>query len=292
MSDNVNRSSYLGGSDSAKVLGEHAFEGPRSVYEKLKQGEDYEEKDLSGNKDIQRGNFCEPLALDEISSCYPSLNDEDVYERFDDGGGHDNQVFLRHPDKVYIGGHPDGISIDPFDGTATVHEVKAPRSKSVKYIKKNGIPSRYYWQVLHYGGIVDAQTEENVQCVVWVWNCDKWDVERYDVEYNADGIAALFERYSRFWAYAQEGIEWEKTDLGVDYDYEPNVVSSDKLSTWLRQYGRIHSTFKEAKEQKKDLKGKILSAIPKGTDRIEGDTHYAKIKNYSNSTHLIVRDKS
>jgi predicted phage-related endonuclease len=286
--DTVSRDTYIGGSDAAKILGKHMFDSRRSVYEKLCPLYDYEPKDLSENKDVKRGVVCEDHALDEIRDLFPSLNGESVYDAFDEGIGQNNQIYLRHPDRKYVGGHTDGISISPLEDVVRVHEVKAPRSTSIKRIEKNGIPDRYFWQLQHYMAIVSAQTEFDVEGTVWLWSCDEWANIRIDVEPRTELWEDLFAHYDEFWAHAQEEIPFEDTPFR-DKDTDRDVYRSDKMSARLSEYYKLHKTFKTAKKQKKRLKREILSNVDEET-RIEGENHYAKIKNYSNSTHLYVRE--
>jgi len=59
----------------------------------------------------------------------------------------------------------------------------------------------------------------------------------------------------------------------------------------LAEYYQIRSTWKESEDEMKSLKTEILSNL-EGESRIEGDKHYATVKEYKNSTHLTVREKS
>jgi len=282
---------FIGGSDIAKILGEHAFEGPKSVYQRLRDGVDTASEDLSDNRDIMRGVACEPKALDRIREQYPSLNSEKVRSVFDAGGGRDGQIRLQHPNKPYLAGSVDGMSIDPFGGSAVVHEVKSPRSSGIKRIEKRGIPSRYFWQVQFYAGIANEIYDGTVESYVWLWNCDKWDVERIEVEWQPERFERIVDVCDRFYAFASEDIPFEETDLGdQNEEVDRDVYSSEEMSAKLSAYHNIHQNYKRLSELKADLKREILSQLD-GEEKIDGRDHYAKIQRRSNATYLTVRER-
>jgi len=97
--------------------------------------------------------------------------------------------------------------------------------------------------------------------------------------------------YDEFWAHAHEEIPFEDTPFTDKSETDRDVYRSERMSALLSEYHDIHETFKTAKERKKELKREILSNLD-GEKKIEGENHYANIKNYSNSTHLYVRENS
>ena len=290
--DEVSRRSYIGGSDAAKVIGKHNFAGPESVYKNIRGTvPESEQEDLSKNRHIMRGNHCEPIALSRIKEEYPSLNGPEVRGRFDEGSGIQGEIFLRHPEYDFIGGHTDGLSIDPLTEHITVHEVKSPTSSSIDYVEKNGIPPRYYYQLQHYMGIAHAKGAREVEGRLQLWSCDEWDLITIPVDFNKSEFANLVENYKTLWENARvEDRPIEESNFKVRTTEKKDTYTSDRVDELLRSYYEAHSNFKEAKERKKKLKSKILSQSDDAS-RLEGEDHYATIKDYSNSTHLRVREK-
>jgi len=294
MSNTVERKEYIGGSDSAKLMQEHRFGGPKDVYDKVSPQVDYTPEDLSENRDIMRGNMVEPIAFDQIQNEYPSLNSTPVRDELDSGGGIGGQIFLQHPENPYVAGHPDGLSMDPFDDSVIVHEIKAPRSSSISRIRKQGIPSRYFYQVQHYMGIVHEQTDSEVKGIVWPFSCDDWEPFPIQVQFREDLWSDMSRLYQNFWQrVVVEDETWDSVneDLFGGENEKAEVYESEKMSDMLAEYYEIRSTYKEKKDDMKSLKTEILSNL-NGESRIEGDTHYATVKEYSNSTHLTVREKT
>jgi len=199
MSNTVDRDTYIGGSDSAKLMQEHRFNGPKKVYDKVSPQVEYTPEDLSENRDIMRGNMVEPIAFEQIQNEYPSLNSTPVREALDSGGGIGGQIFLQHPKQPYVAGHPDGISMDPFDNSVVVHEIKAPRSGGISRIRKHGIPSRYFYQVQHYMGIVSEQTDSEVKGIVWPFSCDDWEPFPIEVQFRENLWHKMSTLYRNFW---------------------------------------------------------------------------------------------
>lgn len=288
-----NRGSYIGGSDAAALLGKHSFKGPASVYKKLLEGSEYEEKDLSGNRHIQRGNYIEPIAEARIEQDHPSLNGENVEDIFDCDPKTD-QIYLEHPRLTYVAGHTDGISLDPFGDTAIVHEIKAPTSSSINYIERHGLPDRYFYQIQHYMGIASALTDQyEVTGKIQIWSCDQWDVRTFEIERRPDLFSKLTGIYESVYEAATDGIPFDKCQAFnfVDVEDSGGVYTSEKMTDMLEEYYEAYQTYKAMKEKKSDLKGKILSQL-NGEERIEGEDHYATVKYYDNSTHLSVREHS
>jgi len=287
------RHTYIGGSDAAALLGKHAFKSPAEVYKKLTDGSNYEEKDLSGNRHIQRGNYIEPIAEARIEQDYPSLNGDNV-ERIFDRDEKTDQIYLEHPDLPYVAGHTDGISLDPFGDTAIVHEIKSPTSSSIEYIERHGIPNRYFYQIQHYMGIAAALTDEyDVTGKLQIWSCDDWDVRTFEIERRPQLFSKLTGIYEKVYEAAQSGVPFEECQVFnfVDVEDSESVYTSERMEDMLADYYEAYTTYKEMKSKKSDLKGKILSQL-NGEERIEGDGHYATVKYYDNSTHLSVREYS
>lgn len=285
------RHRYIGGSSAAALVGKHAFKSPKEVYQKLLEGDDYQEEDLSGNRHIMRGNAVEPIAEARIREDHPSLNGENVEEVFDCDERTD-QIYLEHPQYSYIAGHTDGISLDPFGSEAIVHEIKAPTSSSLEYMERHGISDRYFYQLQHYMGIAAALTDQHeVQGKLQIWDCDEWDVRTIQIERRPDVFEKLVSTYTFVWQEAQHDVPFEKCQAFnfINTEDSDKVYTSPYVEDLLAEYSEVHRTFKESKERKSELKSKILSQLD-GETRIEGDHHYATVKYYDNSTHLRVRE--
>lgn len=246
----------MGGSDAAAAMGETPYRSRHDIYSKLLGH--VEDKDLSDVPDVQRGNDVEPRAIEWIKENHDrNLNSQAVRKAVDDGGGHDDQIFLRHPEHEWIGGHPDGVG---HNGKSfNVWEVKAPRSRKVQTIKRHGVPRSYYWQLQHYMMILLARWD-NVMGYLAVWDCDAWRPFVYEVKPSFQDQAALLSEYKDL----KMCVDMQMPPSEAPYaqvEYE-DQIETDEYDPLLQEYVNTRDTYYESKDRKDELKGEILTNLP------------------------------
>jgi hypothetical protein len=249
----VDRSTYIGGSDAPAIQGATDYKSRRDVWELLR-GE-REPADLSGNKHVERGNRMEPYVERDISAQDPWVNSEQIHDTFSDGGGHNGQIFLRHPDEPRIGGHPDGIGMT--DDFYTLYEIKCPTMRSVKDVLSHGPKPRYYWQIVHYGMIMRRIADKPVRAFLAVFDYNRWTPYYIPVPLYDEDIDVLYENEKDMLFAAENGIPPTPKPYADETHFE--VVRNNELEPLLQEYEQTKEQERNAKNKKKELKPKILS---------------------------------
>jgi len=289
MSEEIDRSTYIGGSDAAALMGKHQYKTVRDVYDKLQGNKDL---DLSGNKHVQRGNEMEPLIVDWLhENLDPTINDPTIYELFDAGDASD-QIFLQDDEHPFLGGHPDGIGWgDPTTYDAVVYEIKAPASSSMDRLKRHGIHARYYYQVMHYMMIINRGEFEAKRGVMVLWDYDAWKPLFVNVWYDEEKAEELYERCQDMYFSAQVGSFPDFPNISNE---ERHLYEGPKpMESMLQDYHQVHNKIKELKDRKADLKAKILSALD-GENTIQTPNYRADVKydwGRYDSTRLTVSER-
>ena len=269
----IDRSTYVGGSDAAALVGQNKYKTVRDVWDKLRGKTD---TDLSGNPHIERGNDLEPVVERWIKeNLDPTINDEARFERFD-AGDESDQIFLRHPNADFIGGHPDGMGRgDPTEEGSVIYEIKVPSSTAMDKIKRHGIPSRYYWQVQHYMMIANTDTHPVETAYMVIWDCDDWGNPLFlTINNSPENAQELEERSRNVYFAAQKGLLPDFEDIP---DSEIETRSDEDIESLLADYYEVKEELSEAKGEKERLKSKILTAL-KGREFWQGEEYSADIK--------------
>lgn len=257
----MKRTDYIGGADSAALLGRHMYRSRRAVW-LAKRGETAD-LDLSGNPHVVRGEFLEPYVEKYIrDNIDPTINNEDAWQKHDaliraerripqrDPGA---QIMLLnrepHPatGKPYIGGHPDGV------GEEVLWEIKCPTSYKLARITREGLPAEWTFQVQHYMMLTGLLTG----CVV-VWDSDAWLPHLFWIDADLELHEIMRDEYRAFWQHVADGTE--PTDGTRAQDHQVLVVTDEATEELLRTYKQVYNARYEGEREQKIVKAQILTA--------------------------------
>lgn len=172
------RTSYIGGSDAACIIGENPYKSNVDLYEEktgIKRPDD-----LSNNAFVNYGKKAEPLLRELFKLDFPELQVNYI----------DNNIWLN--DKYpFAHASLDGWLTDTQNGRNGILEIKTANiSGAAQKAKwKDGIPQNYYVQVLHYFmvtefdfAIIKAQLKYEIAGEEPFLHTKHYTIERADVE--------------------------------------------------------------------------------------------------------------
>jgi hypothetical protein len=267
----MDRSSYIGGSDAAALVGSNKYKTVLSVWERLR-GE--KQPEVSGGH-IERGNDLEPYIEDWIrENRDPTINSKELVGRYD-GGDESDQIFLQHPEDERLAGHPDGIGEGSvLEGSDKLWEIKAPTSYAVENIRRHGLPSRYKWQVQWYMHLAN-QIGSIDEALVCVWDCDEWNNPIIvSVPYNEKKGEELIGRARDLLFAAEMG---EKPAAATFGEVAVQENAGEDMDRILREYQEVKSLEKTLKEERKRLKAQIVSRAD-GVNTVQTENNLARLQ--------------
>lgn len=232
--------------------------------------------DLENVGHIKRGNVMEPIVEEWIrENLDASINSDALYQEYDAGGGHDGQIFLEHEEHEWIGGHPDGIGNqcqhpNVPEGVPVIYEIKTPTMYNVQQIDRSGLKGRYFWQVHHYMMITGAPA-----AVVVIWDYNQWTGIPYLVPAEPALHAQMLEEYQDLYFCAMSGILPEP-ETQVQRESQ-ELVDHPELERLMAEYDEANSLYYDSKDDRKKLKGQILSLVG-DAEIINTPTHRATIR--------------
>lgn len=282
----VPRTSYLGGSDAAAILGTHQYRSRLAVWQ-AKRGL-VPDLDLSNNPHVLRGEVVEPIVEAYIRTHIDDgFNDQESWD-VHDAGPAERRLPVRNPyeqimlmDKElhpatglpYIGGHPDGISVK----TGILYEIKAPTSYKLERIINGGLPSEWVMQVQHYLMIAKLREARMV-----IWDCDAWQPHIMPIYADFDLHEIMRQTYREFWQHVVDGTE--PVDGTDAIAHQVTVLDDEYIERLLREYRIQYNRRYHSEDRQKLIRMQIVTAAqgkrtlitPKYTAKIDPVTMYGK----------------
>lgn len=240
------RSQYIGGSDSAAVVGLNPYKSAYSVWaEKTGKIEPF-----GGNLATEVGTFLE----------------EFVAKKFEEVTG---KKVRRNNRSMVNDKYPWAIAnIDrEVVGEDAVLEIKTTSEMNLKKFKNGEFPSQYYAQVMHYLGV----TEKKVgYLAVLIGNHDfRW----FTIERDEDEINALMEAESRLYDCIKQGVPPVADGSASTSDALQNVYSCDNgrsvnlmaFESSIKQYISIGEQIKRLEESRDGIANTIKAYMKEDT---------------------------
>lgn len=281
----IPRTSYIGGSDAAAILGTHQYRTRRAVWE-TKRGV-VADLDLDNNPHVLRGTTIEPLIEKYIrDNIDPTINDDAAWLKHNYGGA-ERRIPVRDPEQQimlmdsqlhpatglpFIGGHPDGIG-----SSGILYEMKAPTSYKLDRIIREGLPSEWVMQVQHYLMIAKLREARMV-----IWNFDSWTPIVMPVYADFDLHEIMRAAYEEFWQSVVDGTD--PVDGTDAIDHQVHILDDQDIERLLREYKIHYNRRYQSEDKQKELRMAIVTAAqgrrtlitPRYTARIDPMRSYGK----------------
>lgn len=232
------RQEYIGGADAAGILGLSPFDTAESIYRKKTMP--VEEIDEIDNPHIRRGEYMEDVVLSILRGEMDWQTDPIAPDA--EAGEH-----MRHHEYEYIGGTPDAVT------ERRIYEIKAPTTRKLDRIRKNGVPKYWLAQCQHYSLLTGKPV------TICMMDYNGWSIYDVPVERQPRLHEKMMEAYHDFWQHVQEGTP---PDTAFVKNSQIRVgKGGDVLNNLLADYVKANATRKEAEKAKDDLKGRILTRV-------------------------------
>jgi hypothetical protein len=273
MSDekSITRADYIGGSDSGAIFGLNGYRPRAWVVRQKVLGAvgEWEERDLSGNPHIQRGNQMEPLIHEWVrENLDPTVNAPHVFEELDcseeDPSPDAGQIFL-YDEGGRLGGHPDGVS------DHTVHEYKATTTRSLERIFRAGAHDKHLLQTHHYMMLTGRE-----RGMLHYWNYNSWKPLTFELAARPDLYGRMRSEYAKVWEEVDKAVT-EKLSGTVEEEmnYGEGAPAglqlgplagrapddAEEIEQMARKYEDAKSRQYDAKDERKELKARLLTRL-------------------------------
>lgn len=265
MEQEVDRSAYLGGPDMAAILGKHPYLSALQVYaNKLGLSEPF-----TGNEFTWLGSALEPA----LRKWY---REEILEGEFESSG----EIFLRHPEHAFLGGHPDDILLSKGGELHHMLEIKVVVSRKVKATWggmpfTDQIPAYHLIQVAYYLMLAELPYCDVVACFIG-------DSKMcYRVERSAALETLMVREAVRFWTeHVMLGCPPDVSALSVaaqaaalDQIY-PHVLTvhaqaTPEVEALARRWQEINAETKETATEKDQIQAAVKQFIGDGSG-VEG----------------------
>jgi putative phage-type endonuclease len=221
----VNRRTYIGGTDIAPILGISKYKTPYEVYEqKLGLVEPIEQNEI-----MLWGKLLEPVILDQIEQrCSVKI-------------GNRND-FFQHSQYAFLGNHPDGI-----DNECLNNEVKTVASWAYKSWTEP-VPFEYYCQIQHEMDCIRTHIPEMNKTRFAVFEMDKRELHIDYIQYDPEFCDKQREFLIKFWNYNI------LQNIPPDYQVSDFARSNDIMNTYVETEADYISKIKQRKALSDQLK--------------------------------------
>lgn len=297
------RSSYIGGSDAATILGLNEYQSLLGLWRR-KTGRENSDPE---NYHMVRGNTIEPIIEDYViknldATCNSRVQFEryspHLLEAYDDATQPTKttlwgwfsawrmgqrktpapripQIELVHPKYTFIGGHPDGVGKD------ILWEFKAPAPRSLDRILKEGVSKTWLLQVQHYMWIAGKKIGK-----IAIWDFNSWSPHIVTVKADPKIQKTLEAEYQKFWECVQMDLEplYDEPELEEHFD----VIDDSALDDRLKEYSESRKEVYRLEDRVKSLKMEILTYAD-GRKRVTTENHYATIAHVDKGSYSYKR---